>query len=95
MFGGLQGLEAALESDESLQVDEPQLLFDHYLNLLPDQGSRTIRTEEAVLIGLATLKDKLKLLYPPKCFVDYDKIASSSAPMNFNGTNTTDLSRFD
>lgn len=61
MFGGLQGLEAALECDEVLNADDPSLLFDHYLNTLPDQGSRTIRTEEAILITLAALRPKLNL----------------------------------
>lgn len=45
MFGGLKGLEASLESDEALDVDDPSLLFHHYLNTCPNQGSRTIRTE--------------------------------------------------
>ncbi|PXF41386.1 putative methyltransferase [Gracilariopsis chorda] len=31
-------------------------LFDFYINTCPDQGSRTIRTEEAVLISLAALQ---------------------------------------
>ena len=31
-------------------------LFDHYINLCPGQGLRTIRTEEALLAGLAALK---------------------------------------
>ncbi|KAJ9588713.1 hypothetical protein L9F63_018005 [Diploptera punctata] len=58
VFGGLQGLEAALENDEVLTVDDPVLLFDHYLNTCPEQGSRTIRTEEAILISLAELRKK-------------------------------------
>ena len=45
VFGGLHGLEAALESDESLPETDPSLLFDHYVNTCPYQGSRTIRTE--------------------------------------------------
>lgn len=59
VFGGLQGIEAALESDETLDVDDASLLFDHYLNTLPDQGSRTIRTEEAILISLTALRPKI------------------------------------
>lgn len=59
VFGGLQGIEAALESDETLDVDDAALLFDHYLNTLPDQGSRTIRTEEAILISLTALRPKI------------------------------------
>lgn len=61
VFGGLQGLEAALECDEALSVEEPSLLFDHYLNTLPEQGSRTIRTEEAILVSLAALRRKVGL----------------------------------
>lgn len=45
VFGGLQGLEASLEADESLEEDDPSLLFQHYINSCPTQGSRTIRTE--------------------------------------------------
>lgn len=46
VFGGLKGLEASLESDESLSnVNNPKDLFDYYLNTCPDQGSNTIRTE--------------------------------------------------
>ena len=45
VFGGLKGLEASLESDETLQESEVELLFDHYVNTCPQQGSRTIRTE--------------------------------------------------
>lgn len=59
VFGGVQGLERALEADENLKVDDPSLLFQHYLNTCPGQGSRTIRTEEAVLITLSALRPKL------------------------------------
>ena len=45
VFGGVQGLEASLETDENLDIDDPSLLFQHYLNTCPSQGSRTIRTE--------------------------------------------------
>lgn len=59
MFGGLKGLEFALESDERLDVEDVSLLFDHYLNTCPNQGTRTIRTEEAILISLAEITSKL------------------------------------
>lgn len=45
VFGGLQGLEASLDADENLNVTDPSVLFDLYLNSCPGQGSRTIRTE--------------------------------------------------
>ncbi|XP_076258292.1 28S rRNA (uridine-N(3))-methyltransferase [Rhynchophorus ferrugineus] len=63
MFGGLQGLEAALENDNVLDADDPSLLFDYYLNTLPQQGSKTIRTEEAILVSLAALRPKLNPEY--------------------------------
>lgn len=56
VFGGLNGLEFALENDESLVGNDVSLFFDHYLNICPGQGSRTIRTEEAILIAMGRLK---------------------------------------
>lgn len=74
MFGGLQGLEAALENDDNLNVEDASLLFDHYLNTLPEQGSRTIRTEEALLISLAVLRPKLNPVNKPdiNCGMHFD-----------------------
>lgn len=60
VFGGLNGLEASLDADQDLHVDDPSLLFDVYLNTCPDQGSKTIRTEEAILITMATLRPKIQ-----------------------------------
>lgn len=60
VFGGVQGLEASLESDEALDIEDPSLLFQYYLNTCPNQGSRTIRTEEAILISLASIRPKLQ-----------------------------------
>lgn len=45
VFGGLQGLEASVDTDQNLDVIDPSVLFDLYLNTCPSQGSRTIRTE--------------------------------------------------
>lgn len=39
VYGGLQGLESALESDDKLNVDDPSLLFHQYLNTVPGQGT--------------------------------------------------------
>lgn len=62
VFGGVSGLELAARNDPELQrmdiggsnVSE---LFDHWVNVLPGQGSRTIRTEEAVWLGLMGLRN--------------------------------------
>ncbi|XP_008324033.1 putative methyltransferase C9orf114 homolog [Cynoglossus semilaevis] len=59
VFGGLQGLEASLDVDQNLNVTDPRFLFDVYLNTCPGQGSRTIRTEEAILISMSGLRQKI------------------------------------
>lgn len=38
VYGGVMGLEAALENDDQLDADDPSLLFDEYLNVAPNQG---------------------------------------------------------
>ena len=60
VFGGVAGLEPAVVADPELSamgVEKPESLFDHWINLCPGQGSRTIRTEEAVWLGLMGLRD--------------------------------------
>jgi predicted SPOUT superfamily RNA methylase MTH1 len=60
VIGGPQGLEYCLQNDpKRSEHSEPSTLFDRYLNVCPDQGSRTIRTEEALLILLTFLKPGL------------------------------------
>ena len=39
VFGGLQGLESCIESDESIKASEPSEVFDLYLNTCPNQGN--------------------------------------------------------
>ncbi|KAM3723837.1 putative methyltransferase C9orf114 [Dirofilaria immitis] len=56
VFGGLEGLEAAVKADKNITCSTPEELFEHYLNVVPGQGSRIIRTEEAIPITLATLR---------------------------------------
>lgn len=59
VFGGVAGLEKALSNDKELQsrgVREASELFDAWVNLIEGQGSRTIRTEEAVWLGLMGLR---------------------------------------
>ncbi|XP_059095661.1 putative methyltransferase C9orf114 [Tigriopus californicus] len=59
VLGGVKGLEVAVDTDKKIQSHDPATLFDHYLNTCPLQGSRTIRTEEALLITLASLRPKI------------------------------------
>lgn len=61
IFGGVAGLETAVRNDHQLREmgirpTEAEKLFDHWVNILPGQGSRTIRTEEAVWLGLTGLR---------------------------------------
>jgi len=59
VFGGVAGLEVAVKNDQELQrldVVEAKDVFDRWVNVCPGQGSRTIRTEEAVWIGLMGLR---------------------------------------
>ncbi|KAJ4311609.1 hypothetical protein N0V84_010357 [Fusarium piperis] len=61
VFGGPRGLEFASMNDEELssmdiQGSKTKELFDHWVNVLPNQGSRTIRTDEAVFIALTALR---------------------------------------
>lgn len=59
VLGGLAGLEQAARADEVLVgmgVREARCLFDYWVDICPGQGSRTIRTEEALWIVLAGLR---------------------------------------
>ena len=58
-FGGISGLEPAVGSDPVLREKdiETKELFDFWVDVCPGQGSRTIRTEEAIWIALAQLKE--------------------------------------
>ena len=58
VIGGVEGLEFAVDLDGDLEIggDSTSALFDKYINIAPTQGSRTIRTEEALLITMALLQ---------------------------------------
>ncbi|EEH34892.1 deoxyribose-phosphate aldolase [Paracoccidioides lutzii Pb01] len=61
VFGGVAGLEVAVKADKELLARglRPETvgnMFDYWVNVLPGQGSRTIRTEEAVWLGLMGLR---------------------------------------
>lgn len=57
VFGGVAGIEECVDADEKLRIpgSQSRKLFDMWVNTCPFQGSRTIRTEEAVIISLARL----------------------------------------
>ncbi|XP_072955057.1 uncharacterized protein [Typha angustifolia] len=59
-FGGLGGLEESIEEVNNLKGKGVNDLFHSYLNTCPHQGSRTIRTEEAILISLQYFQDSIR-----------------------------------
>eukprot|EP00882_Tetradesmus_deserticola_P031324 GHRQ01035418.1.p1 GENE.GHRQ01035418.1~~GHRQ01035418.1.p1 ORF type:complete len:179 (-),score=32.14 GHRQ01035418.1:157-693(-) len=59
-FGGPGGLEEAAEHDKQVGGRDTSELFGLYLNTCPQQGSRTIRTEEAILISVSFLETALR-----------------------------------
>lgn len=68
VFGGVAGIEPAVANDPELVAKglgkaTAHELFDAWVNLVPGQGSRTIRTEEAVEFGLCALKPWVDGLY--------------------------------
>ncbi|KAF2131856.1 DUF171-domain-containing protein [Dothidotthia symphoricarpi CBS 119687] len=68
VFGGVAGLEPAVANDamlveKGLGKATAHTLFDAWVNLVPGQGSRTIRTEEAVEFGLCALKPYVDSMY--------------------------------
>ncbi|XP_022956323.1 putative methyltransferase C9orf114 homolog [Cucurbita moschata] len=58
-FGGLAGLEESIEEDNNFKSKNACEIFSSYLNTCPLQGSRTIRTEEAILISLQYFQEPI------------------------------------
>eukprot|EP01006_Ploeotia_vitrea_P007639 TRINITY_DN17687_c0_g1_i2.p2 TRINITY_DN17687_c0_g1~~TRINITY_DN17687_c0_g1_i2.p2 ORF type:complete len:274 (+),score=137.08 TRINITY_DN17687_c0_g1_i2:610-1431(+) len=55
LFGGLGGLEDCILGDQDVKVSDPRNLCDVYINTCRNQGSGTIRTEEAILVTMSVL----------------------------------------
>ena len=57
VFGGVAGIEESVDADESMTIpgEDSKKMFDVWVNICPYQGSRTIRSEEAVFIALSRL----------------------------------------
>lgn len=62
LFGGLSGLEVAIEKDRDIPLGRADAheLCDFWIDCVEGQGSRTVRTEEAITITLARLKTALE-----------------------------------
>ena len=61
IFGGISGIEGMMIDDEHNKINTNNISdsFDLYLNTCMNQGLRTIRTEEAILISLAVIRPEL------------------------------------
>jgi methyltransferase len=62
-FGGLTGIEdlvEELEADENLKASETRNLFNEYVNAVPEIGSRSLRTEESLLMTMGALMPKFR-----------------------------------
>ncbi|KAI0983976.1 hypothetical protein GJ496_008828 [Pomphorhynchus laevis] len=59
VFGGVYGLESFFKPNENDGSTTSAEYFDFYVNTCPNQGTRTIRTEEAICISLASLRPLL------------------------------------
>lgn len=91
VFGGLKGIEAAIDADAKLStIDDAKSLFNFYINTCPGQGSNTIRTEEAILISLSTLRGKL-MKVPPSSSLSSSTAASTSTSSASFFTSTSHL----
>ena len=62
VLGGQAGIEAAAENDAELKLGAEDVgeLFDWWVNCVVGQGSRTIRTEEAIWIVLGQMFGEFK-----------------------------------
>ena len=61
-FGGMEGIEVIIEQDERTKMSTEAIkkLFDTLVNPVPERGTRTIRTEESILVTMSSLYPKLR-----------------------------------
>ncbi|VDM72839.1 unnamed protein product [Strongylus vulgaris] len=63
VFGGVAGVDAALEAEEALMETRAEEAFDRLINSLPHKGSNSERVEENVFITLAEVTMRLEQLF--------------------------------
>lgn len=61
-FGGLEGIEVIIEQDERTKMSNEAIkkMFDLVINPTPERGTRSIRTEESILVSLSNLYPKFR-----------------------------------
>ncbi|VDO53587.1 unnamed protein product [Haemonchus placei] len=62
VFGGVSGVDAALEAEEALSETRAEEAFDRLVNSLPNKGTNSERVEENVFITLAEVTMRLQQL---------------------------------
>ncbi|KAK6022521.1 hypothetical protein OSTOST_11780, partial [Ostertagia ostertagi] len=62
VFGGVSGVDAALEAEEALTETRAEEAFDRLVNSLPNKGTNSERVEENVFITLAEVTMRLQQL---------------------------------
>ncbi len=96
VLGGVAGIEECVDADETLGIsgNQSKSLFDMWVNVCQFQGSRTIRTEEAVLISLARLRPILfsKQLAKKKANAQNNKSDKPPPTIDFSDESMSDES---
>lgn len=102
VFGGVAGIEECIDADETMKLSgaKSNKLFDAWVNVCPFQGSRTIRTEEAVLITLARFGP---MLFPAasasaqgkKSIAPQEQKKTDSTPVTFTDESVSEESSSD
>ncbi|EPB73098.1 hypothetical protein ANCCEY_07795 [Ancylostoma ceylanicum] len=63
VFGGVAGVDAALEAEEALAETRAEEAFDRLINSLPFKGTNSERVEENVFVTLAEVTMRLQQLF--------------------------------
>lgn len=94
VFGGVAGIEECIDADESLKIsgEDTHKMFDCWLNACPLQGSRTIRTEEAVLLTLARLNPIIEKYSSNTITSSEEKIVTAIKPTEFSDASVSEES---
>jgi predicted SPOUT superfamily RNA methylase MTH1 len=94
VFGGVAGIEECVDADESIKLagSSSSKLFDLWLNTCPFQASRTIRTEEAVLISLAKMNPFLMKASHDKATISQDQQKANQEEDEFSDESPSDES---
>ena len=94
IFGGVAGIEECVDADENCKIpgSQSKKLFDLWVNTVPYQGSRTVRTEEAVIISLARLSPFLAKNIEGKQVKTKSETLREKEPVKFSDTEVSDES---